>query len=882
MVHPKKSSPPSWADRLVRSVCPVELHEELLGDLHEQYEKNVDQSGERVARRKYLWEVLRFCRPYFILKKKRSRNASKLHLPSSFINQLMLRSNLKIAIRNLKKHRLFSLINIMGLSVGMGACFLIALYVHFELNYDSFHKKADRIYRLATDLRTQSETINYDISSWAFAPNLKRNFPEIENFVRISTKSRNVRKDELKFQEDRTVFADSSFFTVFDFKLIKGDPATALTTPMSVVLPKKTAFKYFGTADPMNQTLLLGDEAVPVKVTGVMEDIPENSQIKGDLFVSMISYTNYFNKGIDNEWGDFGAISFLLLKPGAQPGVLAQKFPQFLETHAGQLMREHKFGITMVMEPLRDVYLYSKRSSGESGSINNVTAFSIIGVFILLIACINFINLSTARSVDRAKEVGVRKAIGAARSVLARQFIGESIFLCLIAFIVALILSTMLIPAFNSIAGKEVSAGIQTELPFVGIMLAAALAIGFLAGIYPAMVLSSFNPIAVLKGRITSNSNTGVIRKGLVTFQFTISTVLIIATMIIYSQINFMRSRNLGFSKDQTVVIKTQTGSKRNAFDAAISELTGVRSTAASSSVPGGWNAQAASFLENNSGEMQAGNVDVYRVDFDFIPQYNLQIVAGRAFSKDFPADTAHSLIINEAMVKTLGYSNPEAVIGKRFEQWGRQGTIVGVVKDFHFKSLQETIKPLTFRVTDWWNGDLLSVKVDGRNLQSTIAGIEAQWRLQNPHRPFDYYFLDEFFDRQYRADERFQSLFLNFAILAIFISCLGLLGLASYSTAQRRKEIGVRKVLGASTHSIVSLLSKDFLQLVLLAFLMAAPIAWFCMHKWLENFAYQTAIHWWVFVIAAALSIMVAMLTISFQSIRAALANPVKSLRSE
>jgi putative ABC transport system permease protein len=884
--------PPVWADRLLRLVCPKDLQEELLGDLHEQFEQQADQLGEATARWLYGWEVIRFCRPYFIRRQFRSPTPSdsysspeslwRTNRTTSFLNPLMLRSNLKIAFRNLRKHRLFSFINVMGLSVGMTACFLIALYVHFELTYDAFHQKADRIYRLATDLKTESETIQYDISSWAFAPNLKRDFPEVENFVRIATKGRLVRKGDLKFQEDKTVFADSSFFSVFDFKLLKGDPKTVLAEPMSAVLPQKTVLKYFGNADPIGQTLLLGDDAEPVKITGVMQDIPANSQIKGDLFISMVSYTNYFNKGIENEWGDFGTISFLLLKPGANPRALAQKFPQFLESHAGKMMRQQKMGIALVMEPLRDVYLYSKRPAQEAGSVTNVTVFSVIGLFILAIACINFINLTTARSVDRAKEVGVRKAIGAAKGLLARQFIGESILVCLVAFMVAVMLSIMLIPAFNTLAGKEISSGIVSNLPFVGGMAIAALGIGCLAGLYPALVLSSFEPVAVLKGRFIANAKSVFVRKGLVTVQFAISTALIIATIIIYAQVDFMRSRDLGFTKDQMLVIRAQTGSKRNAFSASISDLSGVKSTAASSSVPGGWNAQAASLLENNAGEMQAGNLDAYRVDFDFIPQYDLKVVAGRAFSKDFPADSTQSLMINESMTKILGYSNPQAAVGKRFEQWGRKGTIVGVLKDFHFKSLQETIKPLTFRVTDWWNGDLLSVKIDRRNVRSTLAAIEAQWRQQNPDRPFNYYFLDEFFDRQYRSDERFQTLFLNFAILAIFISCLGLLGLASYTTVQRTKEIGVRKVLGASTGSIVGLLSKDFLKLVMLAFLVASPVAWLGMHRWLENFAYQTPIHWWVFVAAAALSITVAILTISFQSIRAALVNPVKSLRSE
>ncbi|CAN5210906.1 ABC transporter permease [soil metagenome] len=880
--------PPAWADRLLNWFCPADLREELLGDLHEQFDQQVVELGEPTARRLYVWEVMRFCRPYFISRQLKTQPAASTAYSSteyrttSFLSLTMLRNYLKIAFRNLWKHKSFSFINVMGLSVGMSACFLIALYVHFELTYDAFHKKDDRIYRLATDLKTASETIHYGISSWAFAPNLKNEFPEIENFVRVSVKERIVRKGELKFQEDKAAFADSSFFSVFDFKLLKGNPKTALKEPMSVVLPEKTVRKYFGDADPMDQTLLLGDDGVPAKITGVMEDVPENSQIKGDLFISMTSYTQHFNKGVDEDWGSFGTYSFLLLKPGAKPEALAKKFPAFIEQHAGKMMRENQMLITMVMEPLRDVYLYATRQGDESGSITNVYIFSIIGIFILLIACINFINLTTARSVDRAKEVGIRKSVGAAKWLLAQQFIGESVVICLIAFGFAILLSTAVIPWFNTLSGKVISTGILSNLPFIGGLFVATLAIGCLAGLYPALVLSSFDPVVVLKGRFKANAKGILVRKGLVTAQFAMSIALIIATIVIYTQVDFMRNRDLGFSKDQMLIIRAQTGAKRDAFNAAIKRLSGVKSTAASSSVPGGWNAQAASMIENKAGEMQAGNLDVYRVSFDFIEQFNLKIVAGRPFSRSFPSDTAQALIINEAMTKVLGYSDPRMAVGKKFDQWGRKGTIVGVLKDFHFKSLQETIKPLTFRVIDWWNGDLLSVKVDGRTIPGTLAAIEAQWKQQNPDRPFDYYFMDEFFDRQYRSDERFQTLFLNFALLAIFISCLGLLGLASFATVQRTKEIGVRKVLGASTGSIVGLLSKDFLKLVLLAFVVASPLAWYGMHRWLQNFAYQTDIKWWVFVVAAVLSVAVAFLTISFQSIRAALMNPVKSLRSE
>ncbi|MCE6987608.1 ABC transporter permease [Dyadobacter sp. CY323] len=869
-------NPPQWATWLLHLLCADHLMEEMDGDLEELFRQRVKSVGIQKARFRYMIDAFSLLRPFAFKRKKNSYPQPAYHQPA------MLKNNFKIAFRNLWKHKTFTFINVMGLSVGMSACFLIALYVHFELSYDSFNKKADRIYRLSTDLKTTSETLNYSISSWAFAPNLKNEFEEVEAFTRVTTRNFLVRNGDLKFKEEKTVFADSSLFNVFDFELIKGDPKTALRDPMSVVFTEKTAKKYFGDSDPMGRTLLLGDDGVPATVTGLMKEAPANSQIKGDLFVSMSSYTERFNKGIDKDWGAFGTTSYLLLKPGINIEKFAANFPPFIEKHAGQMMRENKMAISFVLEPLLDIYLHSKREAEESGSLNNVYIFSVVAIFILLIACINFINLTTARSAERAREVGVRKAVGAARSLLTRQFISESVLLCIIAFAFSVLLSAVSIPFFNDLSGKSISTGILNNWQFVAGLFSAALLIGCIAGIYPAFVLSSFDPVVVLKGRFTTSVKGILLRKGLVTAQFAVSIALIIATIVVYKQVNFMRSRDLGFSKDQMLVIHGDTDKKRNAFQESLLNISGVKSTAASTNVPGSKNNEAYSEIENAQGEMQSGNLAVYSVDFNFLQQYDLKMAAGRGFLKSFGSDSSKALVINEAAAKMLGYQSPQDALGRKYKQWGREGTIIGVVKDFHFKSLQESITPLTFRFLDFWNGNLLSVKIEGSNVKQTLTSIEKEWKAQNPEKPFTYYFMDEYFDRQYRADERFEKLFLHFAVLAIFISCLGLLGLASYSTVQRTKEIGVRKVMGASTGSIVGLLSKDFLKLILLAFIIASPLAWFGMHKWLQNFAYQTDIEWWVFVAAALLSATIAFATISFQSIKAALLNPVKSLRSE
>lgn len=793
----------------------------------------------------------------------------------------MLKNYFKIAFRNLWKHKVFSLINILGLTVGMSACLLISMYVHFELTYDAFHSKADRIYRVVTDIKTPSETIHAGITSWAYAPAMKQDFPEVESFARINGGSFLVRKGDIKFQEEATVFADSSLFRVFDFKLVKGDPGTALKEPLSIVFTEKAAKKYFGDSDPIGQTLLLSGDRLPAKVTGVMQDMPENSQIKGDMFISMATMTQRFNRGVDEEWGNFGATSYVLLKPGTNSKAFEKKLPAFMERRAGKLMQEAKMRYTLFLEPLRDVHLHSTRDVAEKGSMNNVYVFSVVAVFILLIACINFVNLTTARSAERAREVGIRKVVGAARSLLARQFVSESVMLCLIAFLFSIMLSAGLVPLFNNLAGKVVVTGLFADPSFLVYMFLAAIVIGVLAGIYPALVLSSFEPVTVLKGRFTTSVKGILLRKGLVTVQFAISIALIIATMVVFIQMRYMRNRDLGFSKDQMLVINTEGDPKRAAFKESLVGLAGVKSSAASSSVPGSFNPGAYSEIENKSGDLQVANLDLYFVDFDYIPQFGLKMAAGRAFSKKFGTDTTQAMVVNEAASRLLGYARPEEALGRRFRQWGREGTIIGVVKDFHFRSLQENIKPLTMRIEPR-SSDLVSVKIEGGRLKETVAAIEEKWKGLMPDRPFSYYFMDEFFDRQYRSEERFEKLFLNFAILAIFISCLGLLGLASYSTMQRTKEIGVRKVMGASVASIVALLSRDFLKLVLIAFVVASPVAYFGMERWLQNFAYRTDIYWWVFALAAVLSTAIAFATVSFQSIKAAIMNPVKSLRSE
>jgi putative ABC transport system permease protein len=794
----------------------------------------------------------------------------------------MIKNYFKVAIRNLLRNRVFSFINIMGLAVGMTACFLIFQYVRFESSYDSFHSHADRIYRVVGDIKTPTETVSTGLTVTPIAPNLKKDFPEIEDAVRLSRDGILVHRGNIKYQEKATVFADSSFFKIFDFPLLSGDKRTALTEPMSIVLSQTAAKKYFGNTNPLGKNIRITGAALNATITGIMKDIPNNSQIQADMLVSMSSWKPVYGYPMqDSEWTNHNFYTYVLLQPHTDAKSFEKKLPGFMQRHHGAEADKLQMWETLSLEPLRDVYLKSTRDGFIQGNIHNVYIFSIVAAFILIIACINFINLTTARSTVRAKEVGVRKVIGAARSQLAGQFIGESVIICWMSFLLTLILGSLTLPLFNQLAGKVISPGLFSKgADILGLFLLSTL-IGIIAGIYPSLVLSAFRPVSVLKGRFATSTQGLLLRKGLVVFQFTISIVFIVGTIIVNSQLQYMRNKDLGFSKEQEMVIFTNYDKNRDIFKQSLSSIAGVLSTCYSSDVPGGGRNSAYSTVENKKGEMQQTNLDGFFIDYDFIRQYGLQVVAGRAFSKEFPTDSTQAMIINESAVIMLGYASPQETIGRKFSQWGRTGKIIGVVKNFNYTTLRYNIQPFTLRIEPSGFGTI-SIKVATTNLPATIKAIENTWDRAIPNRPFEYSFLDDKFNHQFDTDSRFGSLFLNFSILAIFISCMGVLGLASYSTFQRTKEIGVRKVLGASVSNIVRLLSTEFIMLVLLAFLIASPIGWYVMHNWLHGFAYSVPITWRVFALAGGLALLIVFLTISYQAIKAAVANPVKSLRTE
>ncbi|MCR8558737.1 ABC transporter permease [Mucilaginibacter sp. BJC16-A38] len=791
----------------------------------------------------------------------------------------MLKNYFKTSLRYFINHKAFSTINIIGLSTGICVCFFALLYVQFELSRDSYNKQADNIYRLVTDVKTPVG-VNYESTSAPMAAAVQAAFPEVKIATRIFMDDMIIQSNPNNAAKEEIAYADASAFDVFTWPLLRGDAKHLFDAPFNVVLTETAAKKYFGHTDPIGQTLLVNGQE-KAAVTGIMKDIPYNSHLKVDMLFSIST----FQMGQQTNWAHFGFYTYLLLKPGTDVAKLNAKLAGIVNANMDQSQSKYMLSL----EPLKRVYLYGKprghrTGSSESGSITNIYIFSIVAVFVLFIACFNFINLTTAFSLKRAREIGVRKVLGATKKQLIIQFFTDSVLLCLIAFVLALGLATLLLPTFNQLTGTTIATGIFDNLYYIAGLLLIAVLVGFLSGLYPALFLSGFKPISSLKGQLASGSGSLVLRKSLVVAQFAISIVLIISTIVVYNQLDFMQNQQLGFKKAHQLVIDYQ-------FDPRITDhpdlvkqqltaIPGISSVSYSSSVPGTPNNKTSTIIADKDNANQDVLAETYYFDNDFLNQYGVQVIEGRGFNKQIAADEK-AMLINETMAQKLGFKTPEQAIGKSFKQFKADGTIVGVVKDFHFHSSQELVQPLAIRPTTGFF-TCLTLDVTSAHVQQTIAQVEKQWKQLAPGLPLIYFFEDEAYNKQYISQQRFGSLFVCFSVLAILISCLGLLGLSAFSTAQRKKEIGIRKVMGASVTSIAALLSKDFVQLVFIALVIASPLAWLVMHTWLQDFAYRINISWWVFVFSGAAAILIALVTVSFQSIKAALVNPVKSLKSE
>lgn len=803
----------------------------------------------------------------------------------------MFKHFLLIARRNLLKRKFYSFINIAGLAIGMSCCVLIALYVQHELSYDHYNTKHDHIYRVLQTYRSfeKGQKITHptpeDYQVWGCAPvgpALAADFPQVKEVVRfMSPVSLLLEYGDKRMQQENLLPMDSTAFKVFSWKLLQGNPKTALVAPYSIVLTEKVAAKFFGNGNALGKTMRVNNGNT-FTVTGVVADVPANSQITFNGLISM-STAQKWRDDIFSQWGYVDFYTYFVLKDHADIKTMEAGIPAFLKRHNSQ-----DPGYTIAFEKMDDAYLHSKaaRQPGPVGSMSNIYLFCCIGIIILVIACVNFMNLSTARSLERAKEVGVRKVLGVQSSSLRWQFLFESILISLLAAVVSVILTKISLPAVSALSGKEFAPKVFFNMQLVVLMLVLTLATGLLAGIYPAWFLSRFQPVTVLKGTFKPSHSNISLRKALVIFQFTLSIALIAGTAIVYTELKFLNNHDLGFAKDQMLILNFegdgQVQQNIERIKKALADQPGVLSVAASRAVPGEFLPNAGTNIQAPDGEMRNKLPLIYEIDFDFIPCLKIPLVAGRNFSRAFLTDSTKAIVINETAARLYGYRHPADAIGKKFVQWDRQGTIIGVVKDFNFRSLHTAVEPLTLRYGMSWALNRIIVSVKADHVAATIAALEKTWKTEAPQRPFLYSFLDQSFNKQYESDQHFGYLFSLFSCLAILIACLGLFGLATFTAQQRIKEIGIRKVLGASVYNIVVLMSKDFMRLVLIAIIIAIPLCLFIMNQWLKDFAYRTTISPTIFISTAAIALLIAILTISRQTVKAALANPVQSIKNE
>jgi putative ABC transport system permease protein len=876
------TNPPEWPLKLLRYLLKEEYLEEIEGDMEEVFLDDVNHYSIRKARRLYTWEVLKLLRPVLL----------KNFKPApSFNSSAMYKNYFKVAYRNLIKKKAYSFINIFGLGLGIACCVLIFMFVRDEMSYDNYHAKGERIYRVTHGQMEKDGTTPYPFWVWGNAPigpALKSDFPEIDKVVQFSGRSDILLTyGDKKYQEDGVFFMDSTVFDVFSWKLLKGNPKTALAAPYSIVLTETTARKYFGSEDPIGKTLKGSESAGrsnrgDYTVTGVMQDVPLNSHFRFNALLSMSTFRNSI-PDIFEMWGYVDFYTYFLVNDKFDEAAFKRKIPAFIKRQT----KEPESKYTIVIEPLKDVYLRTtaERQPGETGSLSNIYVFSIIAVFILVVAMINFMNLATARSLERGKEVGIRKSIGADRGSLISQFLGESFIIVFLSTALATLIILFALPYMADFTGKELNIASFLTWQTISISVALMLAIGILSGSYPALVLSGFNPVMILKGIHRTNMGGANLRKGLVVFQFSLSIALIAGTIIVYSQMNHLLDRDLGFDQEQMLVLDynydEEVNYKSEVLKAELQKDPSVHSVAFARSVPGSYYPHAGTEIETPDGELKMMGQPIFQVGIDFVTHFGLELIAGRSYSRDHPSDSSQALIVNAAAAQQYGYTNPAAIVGKKFKQWGREGLVIGVVKDFNYTSLHKNIEPLTMPFVAY-NSRYLSIKIKSENLSETIRHVEDVWKRVVPHRPFLYSFLDDDFNRQYKADFIFRRLFTTFSCLAIFIACLGLLGLATYTAQQRTKEIGIRKVLGADVTNIVALLSKDFIVLVFIAIIIATPVSWYTMTKWLDGFAYKMEIQAWVFILAGCIAISIALFTTSFQSLKSAFMNPVSSLKSE
>jgi putative ABC transport system permease protein len=801
----------------------------------------------------------------------------------------MIKNYLKTALRNLLKHKVFSSINILGLAIGIAACLLIVQYVRFEWSYDDFHTRGERIYRMQLDRYNEGKISTQWAAGAAGIGNFaKNNLPEVEAFAKLNQAGGVFSYNENKFREKRVFYANDDFLKIFSYKLIDGKAAGALSEPNTAVITRSVARKLFGNENPIGKTISRNKNA-DFKITAIAEDMPENTHLKFDILLSFITRIQR-SPDIETNMNWDGFFTYLLLKPGTDAKLVEKKLAALINKTYEQEFKAGNVGMIFHFQSLKDIHLYSNYmlEAEPNGNGSSVKFLLIIALFIIVIAWINYINLSTAKSIERAKEVGIRKVMGSYRSQLIGQFMMESILTNLFAVLLGFIIVIVSLPIFGTLTGKEISFSLLKDSFFWMGLIGLFLAGTFLSGLYPAFVLSSFRPILVLKGKLVKTRHGALLRQSLVVLQFAASVALIIGTFSVYRQLSFMRKQELGVNIDQTLVL---TGpnvadstylNRLSSFKTELLRNPSVISVSASTEVPGnkvGWNAGGIGLV---GGDPKATNqYRVIGIDYDFLNTFGLKVLKGRNFSQEYSTDP-DAVLFNQTAVKLLGFNKPEEALNKRIEFWGHQYTIIGIVSDHHQESLKTAYDAHIFRlIPDSRNYYSVKIKA-GADWSNIVKMTESKYNQIFAGNPFDYFFLNDYFDKQYQADKMFGRTFGVFAILAIFVSCLGLFGLASFVTTQRTKEIGIRKISGAATSSIVVLLTRDFLKPVLMSFVIAIPVTWYLLNKWLENYAFKMSVSPWIFILPAFLIIFIAIFTVSLQTVQAASANPVKSLRTE
>jgi putative ABC transport system permease protein len=796
----------------------------------------------------------------------------------------MLSHYFRTTFRYLLTHKVFTAINILGLVTGISVCFFALQYVGFELSYDNYNTNKDHIYRLVTDVHTPTG-VDYQSASAPLGPAIKNEFPEVKAATRFFLDYFIVQNDRGLYSEENIAYADSSLFSIFTLPLISGDTRSALNDPFRIVLSQSAAQKYFGSTSPIGHILLINGNDTAY-VTGVMNDMPYNSHFRVDMLVSLPTLTKVWNPGTEHNWTRSGFYTYLLLPTPADADHLKARLADFVNRHYDQSIRKY----TLSLEPLSSVYLQGKprgrRTGSEvTGNSQNIYIFSLLAVFVLFIACFNFINLTTAVSTYRAKEVGLRKVLGASRRQLVVQFLLDALTLTTFSFLLSLLAISLSIPLVNQLVGKTIVTSLFDHGAATALLPGIALLTGLLSGLYPAFVLSAYDPLTTLKGRFATSLKGTLLRRSLVITQFTLSIVLIIATIVVYQQLKFMQTHQLGFRNAHQLVIDFQFDQRIAGHLGQVSSqlrtVPGVENVCVSSGVPGKPNNKIPTRIQNSWGEMQDFQSDVYFVDTGFLQQYHIGLVAGTGFSSSHSPDSVGAMLINEAAVQSLGYRTAAEAIGKPFEQSSGKGLITGVIRDFHFHSFREKVQPLTLRMLSG-SYTFLTLDINTPPTAAMIDDLKNKWRQLAPGLPLTWFFADETYNAQYSSEQQYGRLFIGASTLAIGLSCLGLFGLTIFSTLRRTKEVGIRKVLGASANSIVALLAREFITLVAIAIAIAAPLAAYGMHRWLTGFAYRIDLSWWMFALAGLLAMSIALLTIGFLTVRAALADPIQNLRTE